>query len=93
MGQLGKWAVAACVGIGGAVKAGLGRGGRAVQVASILGRDADDAGTIWMLLRFSFHQLMRFLAVGHKMVHSPSLGIGKQKLGEQLTTRKVSTGT
>lgn len=77
----------------GAVKAGLGGGGGAVQAASVVGRDADDADTIWELLRFSFHQLMRFLAVGHKMVHSLSLGIGKQKLREQLATRKVAKGT
>lgn len=77
----------------GAVKAGLGGGGRAVQAASVMGRDADDADTIWELLRFSSHQLMRFLAAGHKMVHSLSLGIGKQKLGEQLAARKVAKGT
>lgn len=74
------------------MKAGLGGGGRAVQAASVLGRDADDAGTIWTLLRFSFHQLMSFLAIGHKMVHSRSLGTGKQTRGEQLTTRRVAPG-
>lgn len=79
-----------------AVKAGLGGGGggggRVVQAASVLGRDADDADTIWALLRFSFHQHMRFLAIGHTTVHSLSLGVGKQKLG-QLPTRKAAEGT
>lgn len=36
---------------------------------------------------------MRFLVVGCKMVNSLSLGVCKQKLGEQLTTRAVAKRT
>lgn len=76
----------------GAVRAELGGEWEgSVRQASSLGRDADDADTIWALLQsgslFSSHLLMRFLVVGLEVVSSLSLGVYKQRVGEQLPGR------
>lgn len=62
-----------------------------VRQASSLGRDVDDVDTIWALLQsgslFSSHLLMRFLVVDLEVVSSLSLGVCKQRVGEQLPGR------
>lgn len=76
----------------GAVRAELGGEWEgSVRQASTLRRDADDADTILALLQsgplFSSHLLMRFLVVGLEVVSSLSLGVCKQRVGEQLSGR------
>lgn len=64
-----------------------GKAGRTVggAIQASLGREAEDADTIWALPQngsmFVSQQLMRFLTVDGKMVSSLSLGVCKQGAG------------